>query len=112
MTLSMRRYRYTTSNRGSGGYSGIYIVFMFLLVFGSCFRGVLVSDQVAYDALSVQGYTEVRITERHWFAPWFFGCDRKDAVGFEVSAVNPRNQRVTLTVCSGFLFKGATIRSK
>jgi hypothetical protein len=73
-------------------------------------RGYLVNDEVALHAAQVSGYTDVAVTGRHNIWPGLFGCSGHDAVGINVTATNPQGQRVDLLVCSGWLFKSATVR--
>ncbi len=82
------------------------IVFGFLMVAGS-----LVNESVASEALQKLGFTDINITKKDWFLVGFKGCGEGDSVKFSAIAKNPRNQTVEVYVCSGWLFKGATVRS-
>jgi hypothetical protein len=73
-------------------------------------RGGCVDKEVAIHAATVEGYTDVKVTDRHDFLAAWHGCSGSDAVGFEVSATNVKGDRVKLLVCSGWLIKAATVR--
>ncbi len=81
-----------------------------VLIVASLMRGCLVEDNVAIHTAEVSGYTEPKVIARHNIAPTLFGCSGSDAVGFEVTAKNPQGQPVTLLICSGWIFKAATVR--
>lgn len=86
---------------------------IFLLIFIAAIgRGALVSEDVAVAALETQGYSNIRIESSAWFAVGLRGCDSRDAAKFNAVAINPAGKEVHLFVCTGWLFKGATIRSK
>lgn len=85
------------------------IVGLLVLVGG---RGLLVDEDVAVRALKTAGYTDVTITNRVWIMPSFRGCGEEDAVKFEATAKNPRDQSVSLFVCVGWPLKGATVRTQ
>lgn len=91
-------------------------VFMFLLVLvvsiGACSRGVLVREDVAVRALEIQGYSDIKVTDSAWFAVGYRGCDEKDAARFTAVAKNPAGKQVQVYVCTGWPFKGATVRTK
>lgn len=82
--------------------AGAFVVCMGL---GSC-----VDDAVAMRALSDQGFTDARIRERSNWLAWANGCDGSDAVAWQVDAKR-EGKPVRLTVCSGAIWKGATVRS-
>lgn len=89
------------------------VVMLFVLVaivVSSC--GAFVDESVAVRAMETQGYSNVKITGKHiWFTSWQ-GCGKEDDVKFDVVATNPIGKRVELFVCAGWLFKGATVRSR
>jgi hypothetical protein len=89
----------------------IVVTLVILLALGSCSRGAFVDESKAISALSTQGYSDIHITKKNWFAPGLFGCSEKDAVKFDAIATNPVGRRVEVSVCTGFLFKGSTIRT-
>ena len=72
---------------------------------GSC-----VDDSVAMRALADQGFTDARIRSRSNFFSWANGCDGTDSVAWQVDAKRD-GRPVRLTVCSGAIWKGATVRS-
>jgi hypothetical protein len=83
-----------------------------LVILGVMFRGMLVSESVAKNAAETQGFTQVEVTDRAIFFVAQRGCSKSDSVRFTVKAVNPAGKRVKFYVCSGWIFKGATIRHK
>lgn len=56
-------------------------------------------------ALQNSGYTNIRTNGYDWFA-----CGRDDFYSTKFTATNSAGAQVSGTVCSGLLFKGATIR--
>ena len=92
----------------------IFIIFgiIVLIVVGfSTAAGIFVNESVAVEALQKQGFTDINITKKDWFLVGFKGCGDDDSVKFTAAAKNPRNETVEIYVCSGWLFKGATVRS-
>lgn len=73
--------------------------------------GLFVDESVAREALENQGFTKVTVTERIWFFPSLRGCGSGDAARFNATATNPIGKPVQVYVCSGWLFKGSTVRS-
>lgn len=72
--------------------------------------GMFKNSSTAIKALEIQGYTDIQITDHAWLLIRFRGCDGKDAARFTATAKNPRGQEVEVYVCTGLVFKGATIR--
>lgn len=91
---------------------GLIIVVVFVMLLSGLFRGWLVDPGVAVRALETQGYSNVRIADHSWFAVGLRGCDKNDAAKFTATATNPAGRRVELFVCTGWLFKGATVRTE
>lgn len=73
--------------------------------------GLLVKESKAVRALETQGFSEITITDRAWFMVSMRGGDKSDCVRFTATATNPAGKRVRVYVFSGWLFKGATIRT-
>ena len=84
------------------------VVVIFVL---SLFRGTWVDESIAVRALEKQGYSDVQITDHSWFMVGLRGCGRSDAAKFTATAKNPVGQEIECFVCTGWLFKGATIRT-
>lgn len=63
------------------------------------------SDKTARHALTAQGFTDI---ETHGYS--VFGCSDNDTVKTKFTATNTNGQRVSGVVCSGLIFKNATIR--
>ena len=82
-----------------------------LLMTGLTGRGVFVSDDVGRKALDDQGYRNIRITDKAFVLIGYRGCDGADAARFTAVATNSNGKDVTLYVCAGWPFKGATIRN-
>jgi hypothetical protein len=76
------------------------------------FRGILVNDDIAYRSAEVQGYSNVRVLDHSWFAVGFRGCSSHDAARFTLKATNSAGKDTQFYVCSGWLFKAATIRTE
>lgn len=56
-------------------------------------------------ALTAQGFTEIEV-----LGPAIFACSEDDFYKTKFRAKNPQGKMVEGVVCSGFLFKNATIR--
>lgn len=74
------------------------------------FAGLFVDQSIAIRALENQGFTNVKIVDKQWFAVSMRGCGN-DVAKFLARAVNPAHDEVELFVCVGWPFKGATVRS-
>lgn len=86
-------------------------VIMAVLILSTLFGGIFVKDQVATKCLEVQGYSNIQVLDKAWFFIPMRGGDRGDSARFHLKATNPTGQEVELYVFSGWLFKGATIRT-
>lgn len=89
----------------------LLIVVLFLMVGSTC-RGAFVDESVAVTSLEKQGYTDIKIIDHDWFLVGWKGCDEKDAAKFTAIAKNPIGNEVEVFICTGWFFKGATIRTK
>ena len=86
----------------------VYIIIgLFMLI-----RGVFVSDTATITAVEKQGYSNVQIESKIPVVACFFGADAQDAVVYKMQVTNPAGQRVEIDACSGWLFKGVTIRTR
>ena len=74
--------------------------------------GVFTNNQTAIDCLETQGWSDVKITEKHVFLVRFKGCSRSDAAMFDATGKNPKREEKNVSVCVGWPFKGATIRTE
>lgn len=88
----------------------LYIIFLILAIF-LVSAGSFVDESVAVDALQKQGFADINITKKEWLFVGLRGCSEDDSVKFTAIAKNPRNETVEVYVCSGWLFKGSTVRS-
>jgi len=92
-------------------YLGVFALIFAIAIGGSWFSGQMVSSGGAIAAAQSAGYTNVQITSESRIWPSIFaGCDSSDAAGFKMTATNAAGQKVTLTVCGGWPFKGYTVR--
>jgi len=88
----------------------VAIMLVALVALSGC--GFMVDEDQAVRAATNLGFTEVKVESRAVaFLEWR-GCSKSDDAGFTVSGKNPQGQRVTLLVCVGWPFKGATVRTK
>jgi hypothetical protein len=75
-------------------------------------RGACVDASTATRSLETQGYSAVRVTDRHnWFPVWN-GCADGDAVAFDCAAKNPAGRDAQVTVCCGWWLKSCTVRAR
>ncbi len=73
--------------------------------FMSVFIGGCVDQETALRVLSSNGYTNIQITG---YSP--FSCSEDDFNSTGFIATSPSGQKVRGAVCTGILFKNATIR--
>lgn len=73
--------------------------------------GRMVPESKAVTTLETQGFTNVKIVDRDVYFITWKGGDKSDSVRFTARAINPAGKEVTVYVFSGWLFKGATIRT-
>lgn len=74
--------------------------------------GFLADEDQAIRAATNLGFTEVRVESRAVLFLAVRGCSGTDDAGFTVTGRNPQGNRVTLLVCVGWPFKGATVRTR
>lgn len=87
----------------------IFVVALSALMAG---QGAFVDASAATHSLETQGYSSVRIVDRHnYFASWN-GCGEGDVVAFECTAKNPAGKDARVTVCCGWWLKDCTVRAK
>jgi hypothetical protein len=72
--------------------------------------GRLASESNAVKALTTEGFSHVKLVDRHVYLVQFQGCGKSDSARFDFTATNPVGREVSVSVCEGWLFKGATIR--
>lgn len=63
------------------------------------------SENDAMRALQADGYKDIRLTGYDWFA-----CSKDDTFHTGFTATNRDGKKVSGVVCSGLIFKSATIR--
>ncbi|MDP3947330.1 MAG: hypothetical protein Q8Q41_01410 [bacterium] len=89
----------------------IYLVVFTLAFLVETFSGALVSQEVAIRAAEVQGFSDIRVTDHSYAWVGVRGCDGADTARFTVRGKNAAGKEVEFYVCSGFFFKGGTIRT-
>ena len=82
------------------------------LIVGYAFRGSCVDDADTKQAVEKQGYADVKLYGKTIFFVGFSGCDSNDAAKYGAKAKNAQGKEVDLIVCSGWPFKGITVRSE
>jgi hypothetical protein len=73
--------------------------------------GILASEDTAVKAAEVQGFSDVRVTDKAIVFLSWRGCGSGDAARFSLQAKNSQGKDVDFYVCTGF-WKGSTIRTK
>lgn len=63
------------------------------------------SETDARRALEAEGFKDIKVTGYDWFA-----CAKDDTFHTGFTATNREGKHVSGVVCSGLLFKGATVR--
>ena len=92
---------------------GCLVILVILAIFIAALwpTGIYVDDRVAVKALTDLGFSDIVVLEKDvWFVAMKGGSE-SDAARFTCEATNPAGKRVTIYVFSGWLFKGATVRS-
>ncbi len=95
--------------------SSIGIIAMFVAVIvlalgANLACGSLASEDRARSLVENQGFTNVVLEDRDNIFVQFKGCSKDDVALFTFNAINSAGRPVTVDVCSGWPFKGATIR--
>jgi hypothetical protein len=80
------------------------LIFSLFFVLTSLLAGCT-NQKDAVNALQDVGFTNIQVTGYHWFA-----CSKDDFYHTGFVAQNPQGREVNGTVCSGLLFKNATVR--
>lgn len=87
----------------------LFAGFVAFIVLATLACGALVHPSASTRLLVNEGFTHVRLQEKHiWFIQ-LRGCSDEDSARFDYTAVNPRGQNVRIQVCDGVI-KGATVR--
>lgn len=87
-------------------------LFCALLIVGEVGRGILVNPNDALGAADTLGFSNATITGTNWLFAGLSGCDGGDALAVDLRAKNANGQTVRVVACSGFPFKGWTVRVK
>lgn len=88
------------------------LIFFVVIIFLVMFRGSWVDEAIAYRASETQGYSDAKVIDHSWFAIGLRGCSSRDAARFTLRATNTNGKEVEYYVCTGWIFKSATIRTK
>ena len=80
------------------------------LIYGGC--RLWDSDAGVVEAVEKQGFINAEIVSKKRFWVSWRGCSGSDSVGYEMTALNTRGERVDLIVCGGRLLKGYTVRTR
>jgi hypothetical protein len=72
--------------------------------------GITAKESSAIDAATVQGFTDIKVTDKIFMFTSWRGCGARDRARFTVNAKNVQGKDVQFYVCTGFL-KGSTIRT-
>ena len=89
-----------------------YMRLVLTLVFLACwiFGGYFVDEERVVKTMEANaGIEDIQIIEKWRFFSTVGGCGYADAAGFEVTATRD-GQKIKALLCTGWWFKGATIR--
>ena len=106
----IRRY-----NRGTFPTQEFFIVFylvisvLALIAYGG--RGSCADSKQAIRAMENMGFSEVEVIDKSIWFVGFRGCSSHDGALFTARGINPAGKEVEVSVCVGWPFKGATVRS-
>lgn len=92
--------------------STINLLLGFTLFFTLTGCGAFVSEEDTAKAVEKQGYQNVQIQKKHIFFTNFLGCGENDVAMFKATATNSMGQKVDIIICTGWPFKGVTIRTR
>lgn len=90
-----------------GGATLVALILGLVFLQGQCAPG----PDKATATLRTMGFTDVKVTDSHPYAPTLNGCGKEDAVAHEATATNAQGQRVAVVVCCGLWMKGCTVRT-
>lgn len=96
--------------RGDAGCLYPIIIGLVLLTLFFVGPATMTSTEDGVRAAENAGYTDVEVQDSIWFMPTLQGCGQGDGRAVKMSAVNPAGNRVDITACVGWIFKGDTIR--
>ena len=88
----------------------VFLICFLAMVLGA-FRGYLTTESEATKALHTQGFTDCELTDTAYVFVAWRGCG-SDAARYDFRATNPIGKRVNVSVCVGWPFKGATVRTE
>lgn len=88
----------------------LVLVFCALTAMAVAACGSLASEQDATKLLQTQGFRHIQLKNRDVWFVGVKGCGREDVALFNFRAINPIGRNVTVSVCEGWPFKGATVR--
>lgn len=71
------------------------------------------SKEQVQKAIEDQNYTEVVVLDKVWFGSTVIhGCGGEDVFAFPFTAKNAQGNQIEAAACTGYIWKGVTIRSK
>lgn len=94
-------------------YAALVAVLAAFLIGGILFMAApffLLTEADAVEAARVHGFTEAQVRDVDRFFVDWSGCSSDDVAAFHLTAINPNDEQVDITVCMGWPFKGATVR--
>ena len=80
-----------------------------LVLYGG--RGACVESEQAIRAMENMGFSDVKVIDKSIWFVGFRGCSSHDGAMFMARGINPADKEVEVSVCVGWPFKGATVRS-
>ena len=84
----------------------LYLLIFFIFLF----VGVCVDYDEGESALNAMGYENYEVIDKAWFAVGLRGCNWNDDAMFHVNITHPNGTTTRALVCTGWLWKEATIR--
>ena len=87
-------------------------VFALLFLVASLFRGLMVDPKESLRVADTFGFRNVAIVSTQWFLPLFAGCDAGDALAVNLAVTDQQGRTAAVLACSGWPWKGWTMRVK
>jgi len=88
----------------------VFISIVLLAFFAFVFVMNMDDSSSAEQALINAGFSHPTCSENHWFLKQMNGCSEDDSFAWDCTAINSKGKKINVTVCTGLLFKKATIR--
>ena len=87
----------------------LVIILLAFVLYGG--RGSCADSKQAIRAMENIGFSEVKVIDKSVWFVGFRGCSSHDGAMFTARGINPAGKEVEVSVCVGWPFKGATVRS-